>query len=66
MSILNLALILIVSAGTFNTGTTPASPTSSGRVTGIAVDPSDSSASTTRTGTTNGGVWKTTDGGSNW
>ena len=40
--------------------------TVSGRVTGIAVDPSDPSGNTYYVGTANGGVWKTTDGGSSW
>jgi photosystem II stability/assembly factor-like uncharacterized protein len=38
----------------------------SGRVTAIAVDPSDSSANTIYVGAAQGGVWKTTDDGSTW
>jgi len=38
----------------------------SGRVTAVAVDPSDPSGNTFYVGSENGGVWKTTDGGANW
>src|SRR5262245_5036982 len=38
----------------------------SGRVTSVAVDPSDPSGNTYYVGSANGGVWKTTDGGSSW
>ncbi len=38
----------------------------SGRVTAIAVDPSDPSGNTFYVGSENGGVWKTTDGGADW
>ncbi len=38
----------------------------SGRVTAVAVDPSDSSGNTVYVGGAQGGVWKTTDGGSTW
>jgi len=37
--------------------------TVSGRITSVAVDPSDPSGNTYYVGTANGGVWKTTDGG---
>ena len=37
-----------------------------GRVTSVAVDPSDPSGNTYYVGTANGGVWKTTDGGTSW
>ena len=40
--------------------------TVTGRVTSIAVDPSDPSGNTYYVGTANGGVWKTTDGGASW
>ncbi len=36
--------------------------TVSGRITSVAVDPSDPSGNTIYVGTANGGVWKTTDG----
>jgi hypothetical protein len=36
--------------------------TVSGRITSVAVDPSDPSGNTIYAGTANGGVWKTTDG----
>jgi hypothetical protein len=39
---------------------------STGRVTALAVDPSDPSGNTVYVGTANGGVWKTTDGGNSW
>lgn len=39
------------------------SPTSSGRITAIAVDPSDATGQTIFIGGAAGGVWKTTDGG---
>lgn len=38
----------------------------SGRVTAMAVDPSDTSGNTVYLGGAQGGVWKTTDGGTNW
>jgi hypothetical protein len=38
----------------------------SGRVTALAVDPSDPSGNTIYLGAAQGGVWKTTDGGSTW
>jgi hypothetical protein len=38
-------------------------PTVSGRITGISLDPRDSSGNTFYVGSANGGVWKTTDGG---
>ncbi len=37
--------------------------TVSGKITGIAMDPSDPSGNTFYVGSANGGVWKTTDGG---
>jgi hypothetical protein len=37
-----------------------------GEVTATAADPSDPSGNTYLIGTANGGVWRTTDGGSNW
>ena len=37
--------------------------TVTGRVTSVAVDPSDPSGNTYYVGSANGGVWKTTDGG---
>src|SRR5262245_11343817 len=40
--------------------------TISGRVTAIAVDPSDPSGNSYYIGSANGGVWKTTDGGATW
>ena len=42
------------------------SPTTSGRVTAIAVDPSDPNGETVYIGGAAGGVWKTTDGGTTW
>jgi hypothetical protein len=41
-------------------------PTASGRVTAIAVDPSDPLGQTVYIGGAAGGVWKTTDAGANW
>src|SRR5260370_23708102 len=41
-------------------------PTASGRVTAIAVDPSDTTGQTVYIGGAAGGVWKTTDGGTTW
>src|SRR5215472_7703512 len=41
-------------------------PTASGRVTAIAVDPSDATGNTVYIGGAAGGVWKTTDGGGHW
>jgi hypothetical protein len=41
-------------------------PTASGRVTAIAVDPSDATGQTVYIGGAAGGVWKTTDGGAHW
>lgn len=38
----------------------------SGRVTAIAVDPTDSSGATVFIGAAQGGVWKTTNGGATW
>ena len=40
--------------------------TVTGRVTSVAVDPSDPSGNTYYVGTANGGVWKTTNGGTSW
>ncbi len=40
--------------------------TVSGKITGIAVDPTDPSGNTLYVGSANGGVWKTLDGGSNY
>ncbi len=37
-----------------------------GRVAALAADPSDPSGNTIYAGAASGGVWKTTDGGSNW
>jgi hypothetical protein len=37
-----------------------------GRVTTIAVDPSDSTGNTVLIGAADGGIWRTTDGGSTW
>ena len=42
------------------------SPTASGRVTAIAVDPTDATGNTVYIGGAAGGVWKTTDGGTTW
>jgi hypothetical protein len=42
------------------------SPTASGRVTSLAIDPSDATGNTVYLGAAEGGVWKTTDGGVNW
>ena len=42
------------------------SPTSSGRITAIAVDPTDATGNTVYVGGAAGGVWKTTDGGTTW
>jgi hypothetical protein len=41
-------------------------PTASGRVTAIAVDPSDPNGNTVYIGAAAGGVWKTTNGGTSW
>jgi len=41
-------------------------PTTSGRVTVVAVDPSDATGNTVYIGGAAGGVWKTTDGGTTW
>ena len=41
-------------------------PTASGRVTAIAVDPTDATGNTVYAGGAAGGVWKTTDGGNTW
>ncbi|HXT87021.1 MAG TPA: hypothetical protein VN745_08365 [Verrucomicrobiae bacterium] len=38
----------------------------SGRVNALAVDPCDASGNTIYAGAAQGGLWKTTDGGSNW
>ena len=61
-------IALLVFAAAFSTGTFGQSGTGagSGRVAGIAVDPSDPSGNTYYVGTANGGVWKTTDGGTSW
>jgi hypothetical protein len=40
--------------------------TVSGNVTAVAVDPHDASGNTVYIGSDSGGVWKTTDGGTNW
>ncbi len=40
--------------------------TVSGRVTMVVADPTDGSGNTYYVGSANGGVWKTTDGGSSW
>src|SRR5882672_8596313 len=42
------------------------SPTASGRVTSLAIDPSDATGNTVYLGAAEGGVWKTTDGGATW
>jgi hypothetical protein len=42
------------------------SPTASGRVTSLAIDPSDATGKTVYLGAAVGGVWKTTDGGATW
>ena len=42
------------------------SSTTSGRVTAIAVDTSDATGNTVYIGGAEGGVWKTTNGGTNW
>ncbi len=39
---------------------------STGRITALAVDPSDPSGNTVYIGGANGGIWKTTDGGTSW
>jgi len=41
-------------------------PTTSGRVTAVAVDPADTTGDTVYIGGAAGGVWKTTDGGTTW
>jgi len=41
-------------------------PTSSGRVTALAVDQTDATGNTVWLGAAQGGVWKTTDGGTTW
>lgn len=47
--------------------TTPfSSGNSSGRVAAIAVDPNDATGNTVYVGAAQGGVWKTTNGGSSW
>lgn len=43
-------------------GTSPVA----GRVTALAVDPSDKTSKTVYLGAADGGIWKTTDGGTNW
>lgn len=40
--------------------------TVSGKITGVAVDPSDPSGNTFYVSSSNGGVWKTVDGGEDW
>src|SRR5439155_23118285 len=40
--------------------------TVSGRVTAVVADPTDLNGNTYYVGSANGGVWKTTDGGSSW
>ena len=60
-------IALVFFAAALSTGTFGQSGgTGSGRVTGIAVDPSDPSGNTYYVGSANGGVWKTTDGGTPW
>jgi hypothetical protein len=49
MTLLTLALIIVSAVAGVNT---------SGRVTGIAVDPSDPSGNTVYTSGANGGVWR--------
>ncbi len=51
--------INIASAG-FNYSTV------SGKITGLAVDPTDPSGNTIYVGSANGGVWKTSNGGKDW
>jgi len=41
-------------------------PTNSGRVSAIAVDPSDPTGKTVYIGGANGGIWKSTDSGAHW
>src|SRR5712691_2370030 len=43
-----------------------ASPTDSGRVSAIAVAPSDATGKTVYIGGANGGIWKSTDSGAHW
>jgi len=38
----------------------------SGHITGVVADPSDPSGNTYYVGSANGGVWKTTNGGTSW
>jgi hypothetical protein len=59
-------IALLVFAAAVSTGTFGQSGTGSGRIAGIAVDPSDPSDNTYYVGSANGGVWKTTDGGTSW
>jgi hypothetical protein len=40
--------------------------TVTGRISSVAVDPSDPSGNTIYVSTAGGGVWKTTDGGTSW
>ncbi|MCU1305772.1 MAG: glycosyl hydrolase, partial [Acidobacteriaceae bacterium] len=48
------------------TTTTSTSGNSSGRVTSAVVDPNDATGNTVYIGAAQGGVWKTTNGGTNW
>src|SRR4029077_10247575 len=47
-------------------GANSGSPTTSGRVTSLAVDPTDATGNTVYLGAAAGGVWKTIDGGAHW
>jgi len=62
-------------SGTSTTSWTPIGPTPTlgsifgpvtGRITTIAVDPSDSTGNTVLIGGAQGGIWRTTDGGQTW
>lgn len=59
-------IALLVFAAAVSTETVGQSGTICGRVTSIAVDPSDPSGNTYYVGSANGGVWKTTDAGTSW
>jgi hypothetical protein len=61
-------IALLVFAATFSIATFAQNGTNSGsgRIASIAVDPSDPSGNTYYVGSANGGVWKTTDGGTSW
>lgn len=65
MTVLTIAMILLsASAGlTLNqtTNQTNGNSANSGRITSVAVDPSDPSGNTVYTSSANGGVWKTTN-----